>query len=208
MTVSKSAAPPSRAGSLPLIGDDLARTGIYALDHIDLFNLMCIPWDAPGQDIDTSVYQAAAVYCQQRRAMLIIDPPTDWTSKAIRGQFDEIQPTDLDINGPQLESRNCAVYFPRIKKEDLELGGVETVFPACGAIANQEDYTACTPTIDFGVASTVQPEIATQLLAPAVPDSVSNPAALDLMTAMRLDQGVYKHILDFSQKLGADSGSS
>jgi hypothetical protein len=66
-------------------------------------------------------------------------------------------------------------------------------------------YTS--PTIDFGVASTVQPEIATQLLAPAVPDSVSNPAALDLMTAMRLDQGVYKHILDFSQKLGADSGS-
>jgi hypothetical protein len=44
-------------------------------------------------------------------------------------------------------------------------------------------------------------------LNPAPPDTPSNPSGLYLESAMRLDQGVYKHILDFSKKLAADSGS-
>ena len=120
--------------ALDIEGDELERTGIYALDHVDLFNIMCIPWDQAGQDFEETMYQRAAEYCQKRRAMLIIDPPMDWVSKAIHGQYDQIDPSSLGIT-PVLESRNCAVYFPRIKKINEEKGGITEVFPACGAIA-------------------------------------------------------------------------
>jgi phage tail sheath protein FI len=119
-----------------LKGDQNQRTGIYALDHVDIFNLLCIPpdpADAEYGDLET-LYQAAAEYCHKRRAMLIIDPPAGWQGSAQQGLFDKIQPTDLGINGPELEARNCAVYFPRIKKRDPETGQIG-VFPACGALA-------------------------------------------------------------------------
>jgi hypothetical protein len=53
----------------------------------------------------------------------------------------------------------------------------------------------------------VQPNIAALLLNPAPPDTASSPSGLYLETALRLDQGVYKHLLDFSQKENADGGS-
>jgi phage tail sheath protein FI len=66
--------------------------------------------------------------------MLILDPPKVWSAHALQGQLNLLQPTDLGINGPELEARNCAVYFPRIKKVDPETGQIG-VFPACGALA-------------------------------------------------------------------------
>jgi phage tail sheath protein FI len=119
-----------------LTGDPELRSGIYALDNVDLFNLMCIPpdpADADYGDLET-LYQAAALYCLKRRAMLILDPPKAWSDHARQGRIDQIQPTDLGIGGPELEARNCAVYFPRIRKTDPETGQIVT-FPPCGAIA-------------------------------------------------------------------------
>ncbi|MEH2567999.1 phage tail sheath family protein [Bradyrhizobium sp. AZCC 2289] len=129
------------ADSVDLTAADLAgnpelRTGIYALDNFDLFNLMCIPpdpADADYGDLET-LYQAAALYCLKRRAMLILDPPKAWSDHARQGRLDQIQPSDLGIGGPELEARNCAVYFPRIRKADPKTGQIET-FPPCGAIA-------------------------------------------------------------------------
>ena len=127
-----------RVDSAVLTADDLlgsadARTGIHALDSVDLFNLLCIPdqaeMDYPG------VYPNAALYCLKRRAMLIVDPPKTWSDLAGKGHIDQIRPDDLAINSPQLEARNCAVYFPRIKKIDQETGGSAEVFAACGAVA-------------------------------------------------------------------------
>jgi uncharacterized protein len=119
-----------------LLGDSLQRTGIYALDNVDIFNLLCIPPDPADADYDQleSLYQKAAEYCQKRRAMLILDPPKVWSDHALQGQLNLLQPTDLGISGPALEARNCAVYFPRIKKVDPETGQIG-VFPACGALA-------------------------------------------------------------------------
>jgi phage tail sheath protein FI len=126
------------AGSraIDLLGDPTQQTGIYALDHVDLFNLLCIPPDPAGADYGElkPLYQAAAAYCLKRRAMLILDPPAAWSDHALHGRFDQIQPSDLGIDGPELESRNCAVYFPRIRKPDPATGQID-VFPACGAIA-------------------------------------------------------------------------
>ncbi|MGA2128608.1 MAG: phage tail sheath C-terminal domain-containing protein [Xanthobacteraceae bacterium] len=116
-----------------LVGHPDAHTGIYALDKVDLFNLMCIPWDERGQDVPLEIYQKAADYCVKRRAMLVVDPPVAWRQHAFNGDFASIQPTDLDING--LQARNCAVYFPKVIKPDDEMGGTPDVFPACGIIA-------------------------------------------------------------------------
>ncbi len=119
-----------------LTGDPELRTGIHALDNVDLFNILCIPPDPADADYGdlATLYQAAALYCLQRRAMLILDPPKAWSDQARQGRVDQIQPTDLGIGGPELEARNCAVYFPRIRKADPRTGQIET-FPPCGAIA-------------------------------------------------------------------------
>jgi phage tail sheath protein FI len=119
-----------------LAGDPELHTGIYALDDVDLFNLMCIPPDPADADYGDlePLYQAAALYCLKRRAMLILDPPKAWSDHARQGRFDQIQPTDLGIGGPELEARNCAVYFPRIRKLDPSTGQIE-IFPASGTIA-------------------------------------------------------------------------
>jgi hypothetical protein len=42
--------PAARAAAL--LGDPLQGTGIYALDHVDLFNLLCIPPDPADADHD------------------------------------------------------------------------------------------------------------------------------------------------------------
>ncbi|MDP1581854.1 MAG: phage tail sheath subtilisin-like domain-containing protein [Bradyrhizobium sp.] len=119
-----------------LLGDPLQQTGIYALDSIDLFNLLCIPRD-PADACDDELqplYQAAAAYCHKRRAMLIPDPPAVWSDHARQGRFDLIRPADLGIDVPEPAARNCIAYFPRIKK--LKPASDQTgVFAACGAIA-------------------------------------------------------------------------
>jgi uncharacterized protein len=115
-------------------GDEALHTGLYALDKVDLFNLMCIP-RAPADDAALAqLYPAAALYCLKRRAMLIVDPPKAWSNLAAQGRFDQIQSADLGIDGPQLEARNCAVYFPGIMKLDPGTGQTGT-FPASGAVA-------------------------------------------------------------------------
>ena len=51
-------------------GDPSKRTGLFALDEVDLFNLMCLPGVG-----DFGILSEAANYCQARRAFLIVDPP-------------------------------------------------------------------------------------------------------------------------------------
>ncbi len=111
------------------IGDEAAKTGIYALEHADIFNLLCIPpyQDANDYDVDVSVLQAAADYCEKRRAMLIVDPPLSWSSKqaAIEG---------YPIQGLS-PSANAAVFFPRVNEPNpLRENRVEPFVPS-GAVA-------------------------------------------------------------------------
>jgi hypothetical protein len=48
-----------------------AKKGLFALDRIDLFNLLCLP---TADDQNPDVLGRAAAYCQKRRAFLLIDP--------------------------------------------------------------------------------------------------------------------------------------
>ena len=116
-------------------GDQDQRTGIYALEKIELFNIMCIPPDQriAGNDIDPLVYTEALNYCFERRAMLIVDPPTTWLGEVKNGNISQLQPTQVGIEGP--ETINAAVYFPRVIKEDPMMKNQLDTFSACGIIA-------------------------------------------------------------------------
>jgi phage tail sheath protein FI len=122
------------------LGDQNAKTGLYALEKADLFNLLCIPPDTRPGDTDEYVYQTAVKYCQVRRAMLIIDPPAAWSGTFLQNPV--LDPTSLGITGEV--ARNAAVYFPRVKKEDPQSDMQTYVFPASGIIAGvyaQTDLT-------------------------------------------------------------------
>jgi phage tail sheath protein FI len=122
------------------IGNEDEKTGIYMLNKVDLFNLLCIPpdqRDVDGNSLNTSgpVYTEAVTFSVDRRAMLIVDPPTTWTDDAKQGKISDISPTDPDLGINGTAARNAAVYFPRVIKQDLEMNGQPYVFPGCGIIA-------------------------------------------------------------------------
>ncbi|HEY0016872.1 MAG TPA: phage tail sheath C-terminal domain-containing protein [Longimicrobium sp.] len=121
-----------------LEGSQATKTGMYALELYDLFNILVIPPDTrattdPTTDWYLDVYQAAAAYCLQRRAFLIIDPPFKWTSEWTKGEANQIQITDLHSYGP--EGENAAVYFPHLMEGDPLMNGQPMTMPPSGAIA-------------------------------------------------------------------------
>ncbi len=123
------------------------KTGIYLLEKIPKFNLLCIPPDRrlldtvplAQQDLDVKIRQAAAAYCAERGAIFIADPPAIWESHVTQGNIAAIATTDLGITGetaPDIEAeRNVAVYFPRVIASDPLLNDTPCLFPACGMIA-------------------------------------------------------------------------
>lgn len=100
-----------------------------ALDRTETINLVCIPPDARGGNTPTAVYTSALEYCVSRRALLIVDPPTAWSSKSAS----ELRTSDLGLTGTA--ARNAAVYYPRLLQEDPLRDGLVDEFVPCGAIA-------------------------------------------------------------------------
>jgi phage tail sheath protein FI len=120
-----------------IVGDENKRSGMYALEQADLFNILVIPPDPllhGGDDDMVSIYSTAAPYCAKRRAILIADPLDKWGTAAKKSQFERIQPTDFAI-GEITSRRSVFTYFPRVKKLDPERGNREMVFSASGMIA-------------------------------------------------------------------------
>jgi phage tail sheath protein FI len=101
-------APPTSA---ELRGAKLVKTGMYALEEVDLFNILCIPQAARlATDVLTAgVYTEATAYCRERRAFLIVDIPQRINTIAEMKDW-------LDI--VNLRDRNAAVYFPRPRIAD------------------------------------------------------------------------------------------
>jgi hypothetical protein len=108
------------------IGSESGKQGIFALEKADLFNLLCLPPLGPGGDIGPTVITAAAKYCERRRAMLIVDPPSLWADKdAAKGGVGSIGTTN----------KNAALYFPRLLQPNpLHDNQIEEFVP-CGAVA-------------------------------------------------------------------------
>jgi phage tail sheath protein FI len=127
------------ANSNPLVGADFTgdpdkKTGIYALEKADLFNLLCIPPDQRDGDTPQDVYQAAMQYCVDRRAVLLVDPPAAWGSAGDMAASTAASGlSNLGLSGVQ--ARNAAIYFPRLIELDPFNQSRPDVFVPCGAIA-------------------------------------------------------------------------
>lgn len=108
-------------------GKEDNKEGLYALKKADLFNLLCIPPHVLDGDIEPALITAAATYCEERRAMLLIDPPSDWMNKkaAIAGIGEGVGTT----------SKNAAIFFPRLRQANLLRDNQIETFAPCGAIA-------------------------------------------------------------------------
>lgn len=121
-------------GDLQITGDPAARTGIFALESADLFNLLCIPPLAPATDVAEATWAAAASYCQDRRAMLIVDAP-DVANPATAIGDAEDDVNDLRTAIGNDDARNVAAYFPRLRMPDPLSENRPANFAPCGAVA-------------------------------------------------------------------------
>jgi phage tail sheath protein FI len=88
------------------------KTGIYALEKTDLFNLLCIPPPTHDTSVEASVWVMASAYCRRRRAFLIIDPPHTWVTK------DQARDRLDDVSGGIANKDYAAIFFPRLRRPD------------------------------------------------------------------------------------------
>jgi uncharacterized protein len=117
-----------------LTGSPSAKTGIYALDGADSFNLLCIPPPTRDGDTPATTYQAALNYCVNRRALLIVDPLQAWSDNAATAVATVSSGVGaLNLTGNA--ARNAAIYFPHILAPDpLRDNRIERFVPS-GAVA-------------------------------------------------------------------------
>lgn len=116
-----------------------AKKGLYALEKADLFNLLCIPPytsrvsadSISATDVTTDLVATAAAYCQERRAMLLVDPPNHWTNlKTAKDEF-------IDASAEHIGTRSnyAALFFPRLKQRNILHDNQMEEFVPCGAVA-------------------------------------------------------------------------
>lgn len=111
-----------------LIGDAATKTGLYALEDVDLFNILCIPRaaDLSGTAM-RAVYSEAIGYAERRRAFALIDIPASVNDldRALAWL------TDNEV----LRHRNAAVFFPRTRVPDPLNGNRPRAIGTSGTIA-------------------------------------------------------------------------
>jgi hypothetical protein len=110
------------------------KTGLYALEQLftrdGIFNMLCIPPYNAASDTDVGVIAAAGAYCEKRRAILLVDPPSAWNSIAAAVSGFSADPDQIGYRG-----RNGAIFFPRLKMPNpLKNDRIEEFAP-CGVVA-------------------------------------------------------------------------
>jgi len=105
-----------------LIGSRGQKTGLYALEAVDLFNILVLP-----NISDAGALTAAIGYAEERRAFALLDlPETVTTLSGATGW--------LDSNG-SLRHRNAAAYMPRLRAPDPLANNRLRSFANSGALA-------------------------------------------------------------------------
>ncbi len=99
--------------------------GVYYLDRVDLFNLLCVPGETTAATLAN-----LEGFCLDRRAFLIADSPQNATFSTMQATT---QP-DPNIVGPD-GAKNAALYFPWINAPDPLQENRPTAFPASGFVA-------------------------------------------------------------------------
>jgi len=99
------------ADATALLGDPAAKTGMYALENADLFNILCLPLAVELSAGLSTVLSTATVYCERRRAMFLVDIPVAANTPDLVQKF-------VDDNASSIKSANAAIYFPRVEVPD------------------------------------------------------------------------------------------
>ena len=117
----------SPPGAAELTGRLADKSGIYALEDVDIFNILCIPETSELAETPAlSVISEAVTYCQGKRAFFVVDPPKNVdTVKEVREWGTEKLTT----------SNYGALYFPWIKMADPLDEFRLAPFPPSGTIA-------------------------------------------------------------------------
>ncbi|QIO61597.1 phage tail sheath C-terminal domain-containing protein [Rhizobium leguminosarum] len=108
------------------VGKQTKKEGLYALDDADLFNILCIPPYTAEDDVDLPLITDAAQYCERRRAMFLVDPPSSWANK---------ESAKAGLGDIGTNSKNAALFFPRLVQADSLRDGQLGNFVPCGAVA-------------------------------------------------------------------------
>jgi phage tail sheath protein FI len=111
-----------------LRGDPATHTGLYALEDVDLFNVLCLPRAAALPDAEMrAVVEEAIRYCEDRRAFLIIDVPE---------AINTVEEAEAWIDDhATFRHRNAALYFPRVIVPDPENDYRDRSIGASGTMA-------------------------------------------------------------------------
>ncbi len=97
------------------VGNPLTHTGFYALDTVDLFNLMVIPGD---REVSESLYAELVAegsnYCEKKRAFFLADAPASWTS----GTQTTADASTVNAIRIGVAKKNAAIFYPRVQFSD------------------------------------------------------------------------------------------
>lgn len=101
----------AQPGGTDLIGNQVSKTGIYALEDVDLFNILALPRAAMLNATNlAAVTTVAETYCEDRRAFFVMDTPPG---------IDEVAEVTNWLGGNgTLRHRNAALYYPRVHIPD------------------------------------------------------------------------------------------
>ena len=107
-----------------VIGSPETGSGLFALASAEDVHFVCIPPLTRDRDVGPGTLMLAARLCRERRAMLVVDPPTAWDTcdDAVQGL------RELDFR-----SEHALMCFPRVVAFDRLRGRAE-VFANCGAV--------------------------------------------------------------------------
>lgn len=133
-------------GTADIIGDPGLFTGIYALEKVDQFNLLCIPDatravpgnpSAPDSTINTNaIYSAAIALCDSKLAFLLLDAPPNVNTISAAVDW---KTSGLTVNDP-----NGAAFFPRLRAPDPLNNYNLRTFAPCGVVAGVYAQTDAT----------------------------------------------------------------
>jgi uncharacterized protein len=100
-----------------IIGSAVRRTGLFALKDVNDLAFVYVPPLSRTQDVGVSALLVAARFCREKRAILIVDPPSSWESAADAAR--EVKKLSFHID-------NAVMFYPRIVAMDRLRGRLES----------------------------------------------------------------------------------
>lgn len=118
---------PASDGNFELALTSNPSAGVYLLDRIHIFNMLCVP-----AETDAPTIQNLQAYCFKKRAFYIVDSPqTATTSNLIASG--PVGSTPGSLTGQY--SINAAYYYPWVQAPDPLFGNRPALFPPSGFAA-------------------------------------------------------------------------